>query len=255
MKGKVYLVGAGPGDPELLTVKALKILRQADVVFYDDLVASEIVALIPPQVCRQCVGKRAGREGISQAEINAKLVRQAGLGLTVVRLKGGDPLIFGRAGEELEALRQAGIEVEIVPGVTSALGAAAAAQIPLTHRRFASAVTLLAGQSAADASPADWRPFVQSGATLVVYMPGSDYAAVAAKLRAAGIDDDLPCAVIARATTAEQQIHATTVAGLAYTAPLPSPALLVVGAVAQLVESKLASGLFAGALMACSTSS
>jgi uroporphyrin-III C-methyltransferase len=253
MNGKVYLVGAGPGDPELLTLKALKVLGQADVVLYDELVSNEILELIPPQVRRQSVGKRAGREGISQTEINAVLVKEAGLGLTVVRLKGGDPLIFGRAGEELEALRRSGIEVEIVPGVTSALGAAAAAQIPLTHRHFASAVTLLAGQSAADAAPADWRPFVQSGATLVLYMPGSDYATIAAKLRAAGIEDDLPCAVIARATTAEQQIHATTVAGLAYTAPLPSPALLVVGAVAQFVATQPARAFLADTLVACRT--
>ena len=140
MTGKVYLVGAGPGDPELLTLKALKLLKSADVVLHDDLIGPEILAFIPSSTEIQNVGKRFGHKRISQAEINALMVQNALLGLQVVRLKSGDPLIFGRAGEEMEALRQAGIEFEIVPGVTAAFGAAANAQIPLTHRQVSSAV-------------------------------------------------------------------------------------------------------------------
>ena len=148
MTGKVYLVGAGPGDPELLTLKALKLLKSADVVLHDDLISAEILAFIPSSTEVQNVGKRFGQKRISQAEIHALMVQNALLGLQVVRLKSGDPLIFGRAGEEMEALRKAGIEFEIVPGVTSAFGAAANAQIPLTHRQVSSAVVLVTGHHA-----------------------------------------------------------------------------------------------------------
>src|ERR1700691_545676 len=157
MNGKVYLVGAGPGDPDLLTVKALRLLRSADVVLYDDLVAPEILKLIPPSADVRNVGKRSGRKAIRQEEINFLMLTLAASGLQVVRLKSGDPLIFGRAGEEIEALRRANIEYEIVPGVTSALGAAAAAGIPLTHRRAASTVVIAAGQRADEDSASDWK--------------------------------------------------------------------------------------------------
>ena len=156
MNGKVYLVGAGPGDPELLTLKALRLLRTADVVLHDDLVTPEILKLIPPTAQVQNVGKRCGSKTIRQEEINFLMVTLAASGLQVVRLKSGDPLIFGRAGEEIEALRRANIEYEIVPGVTSALGAAAAAGIPLTHRRASSTLVLTAGQRASGNSTADW---------------------------------------------------------------------------------------------------
>jgi len=142
MKGKVYLVGAGPGDPELLTLKALRLLRSAEVVLHDDLVAPEILKLIPSTAQIHNVGKRCGKKKILQGEINDLMVALAASGLRVVRLKGGDPLIFGRAGEEIETLRRNNIPFEIVPGVTSAMGAAAAAQIPLTHRRASSALVL-----------------------------------------------------------------------------------------------------------------
>ena len=135
MSGKVYLVGAGPGDPELLTVKALRLLQNADVVLHDDLVAPEILQLIPSTAHVQNVGKRCGTKTMRQEEINFLMVTMAGSGLQVVRLKSGDPLIFGRAGEEMEALRRANVAYEVVPGITSALGAAAATGIPLTHRR------------------------------------------------------------------------------------------------------------------------
>ncbi len=141
MKGKVFLVGAGPGDPELLTLKSFRALKNADVVLHDELIGQEILALIPKTAQVRSVGKRCGKKSVRQEEINGLLVQFALLGMQVVRLKGGDPLIFGRAGEELEALRQAGIEVEIVPGVTAALAAAATAQIPLTHREKSSSLS------------------------------------------------------------------------------------------------------------------
>src|ERR1700684_664571 len=148
MKGKVYLVGAGPGDPELLTVKALRLLESANVVLHDDLVAPEILKLIPSTAQVQNVRKRCGTKTMRQEEINFLLVPLAAFGSQVVRLKSGDPLIFGRAGEEIEALRRSNIEYEIVPGVTSALGAAAAAGIPLTHRRASSTIVLATGHRA-----------------------------------------------------------------------------------------------------------
>ena len=148
MTGKVYLVGAGPGDPELLTVRAFKLLKSADVVLHDDLIRAEILALVPSSTQLHNVGKRFGHKRISQEEISALMIRNALLGLQVVRLKSGDPLIFGRAGEEIEALRRADIEFEVVPGITAALGAAASAQIPLTHRQVASAIVLVTGHQA-----------------------------------------------------------------------------------------------------------
>src|SRR6202162_4213609 len=157
MNGKVYLVGAGPGDPELLTLKAMRLLRTADVVLHDDLVTPEILKLVSPAAEVQNVGKRCGSKTIRQEEINFLMVARAASGLQVVRLKSGDPLIFGRAGEEIEALRQANIEYEIVPGVTSALGAAAAAGIPLTHRQASSTLVLTTGSRASDNSATEWR--------------------------------------------------------------------------------------------------
>ena len=217
MNGKVYLVGAGPGDPELLTVKALRLLRAAEAVLHDDLVAPEILKLIPPTAQIYNVGKRCGRKKILQGEINGLMVALASSGLRVVRLKGGDPLIFGRAGEEIESLRGSNIPFEIVPGVTSALGAAAAAQIPLTHRRASSALVLITAHRASEnrapeKDPADWSKLVTSGATLVIYMPGQDYSDIARRLMAAGLAGETPCAIISRATTKRQRTHRTTVA-------------------------------------------
>ena len=186
MTGKVYLVGAGPGDPELLTLKALKLLKSADVVLHDDLISAEILAFVPSSTQVHNVGKRCGDKRISQAEIHSLLVQNALLGLQVVRLKSGDPLIFGRAGEEMEALRKAGIEFEIVPGVTSAFGAAANAQIPLTHRQVSSAVVLVTGHNAGADEFADWPAKIPTDATVVVYMPGYDYRSTSQQLRRAG---------------------------------------------------------------------
>jgi len=233
MKGKVYLVGAGPGDPDLLTLKALRLLKTADAVLHDDLVSPEILQLVPPVAQLHNVGKRFGTKRISQAEINFLMVTLADTGLQVVRLKAGDPLIFGRAGEEIEALRRANIDFEIVPGITAALGAAAAAEIPLTHRYLSHAFVLLPGHLADDETD-DWKKFVSSGATLAIYMPGQDYAAVAERLVSAGLDPGTPCAVISRATTPDQEVLLTILRQLPSRSRVASPALLVVGEVVRL---------------------
>ena len=234
MKGKVYLVGAGPGDPDLLTLKALRLLRTADAVLHDDLVSPEILGLIPSRTQLHDVGKRCGTKKMQQEEINFLMIALADSGLQVVRLKSGDPMIFGRAGEEIEALRRAGVPYEIVPGVTSALGAAAAAEIPLTHRRISSAVVFLTAQQASGSEAADWSKLAGSGSTLVIYMPGRNYAALSANLRAAGLAGETPCAIVSRATTSRQRTHRTTIQELANAPHLESPTLLVIGEVVRL---------------------
>jgi uroporphyrin-III C-methyltransferase len=236
MTGKVYLVGAGPGDPELLTLKALKLLKSADVVLHDDLIGPEILAFIPSSTEVQNVGKRFGRKSISQPEIHALIAQNALLGLRVVRLKSGDPLIFGRAGEEMEALRKAGIEFEIVPGVTSAFGAAANAKIPLTHRQVSSAVVLVTGHQAATGEFADWPAKIPTDATVVVYMPGYEYHSTAQQLLRVGVQGWTPCAIVSQATSPSEQVHLTTVDNLHTSPRLPSPTLLVVGEVVRLAE-------------------
>ena len=236
MTGKVYLVGAGPGDPELLTVKAFKLLKSADVVLHDDLIRAEILALVPSSTQLHNVGKRFGHKRISQAEINALMIQNALLGLQVVRLKSGDPLIFGRAGEEIEALRKANIEFEVVPGITAALGAAAHAQIPLTHREVASAIVLVTGHQAGSEEFADWPARIPTDATVVVYMPGYEYRSTAQQLQRAGLPADTACAIISRATSADEQIHVTTVEDLHESPRLPSPTLLVVGEVVRMAK-------------------
>jgi uroporphyrin-III C-methyltransferase len=236
MNGKVYLVGAGPGDPELLTVKALRLLYGAEVVLHDDLVTSEILKFISPTAQVQNVGKRCGSKTIRQEEINFLMVTLAGAGRQVVRLKSGDPLIFGRAGEEIEALRRANIEYEIVPGVTSALGAAATAGIPLTHRHASSTLVLTTGNHASGNDAADWSQFAAAQATLVVYMPGRNYGEISGKLTAAGFAGETPCAIISRATTSQQRIYRTTVSDLKRAPRLVSPTLLVVGEVVRFAD-------------------
>ena len=236
MTGKVYLVGAGPGDPELLTLKALKLLKSADVVLHDDLIGPEILGFIPSSTEVQNVGKRFGRKSISQLEIHALLVQNALLGLQVVRLKSGDPLIFGRAGEEMEALRKAGIEFEIVPGVTAAFGAAANAKIPLTHRQVSSAVVLVTGHHAAAEEFADWPAKIPTDATVVVYMPGYNYRSTSQQLLRAGVLGTTPCAIVSQATAPSEQVHVTTVEDLDTSPRLPSPTLLIVGEVVRLAK-------------------
>ena len=233
---KVFLVGAGPGDPDLLTLKAAKVLRSADVVLHDELVSDEILRLIPPTAQLINVGKRSGQKSTPQDEINRLLVEHAQMGLQVVRLKGGDPFIFGRGGEELQAVRQAGIEAEIVPGITAVLGAAAAVQIPLTHRDVSSALILVTGSSKHPGQIANWPDRLPSNATVVVYMPGRDLASLSARLVASGVTPATPCAIISSATQEAEQILITTVANLAASLQLPAPRLLVIGEVVRLAE-------------------
>ena len=236
MKGNVYFLGAGPGDPELLTRKAWRILSTAEVVLYDALVPSEILRVAQKEAILCDVGKRCGQKSITQEEIHALLVGYAAAGWNVVRLQGGDPLVFGRVGEEIAAVREAGINFEIVPGVTAASAAAAAAQIPLTDRRVASKVIFLsAHRRHGRSNPGAFLPsgsMAGTDATLVIYMPGSDYASVAGQLAGAGLDKGTPCVIVSKASTPEQSICRTDLATLAGHAPLPSPALLIVGGVA-----------------------
>ncbi len=234
--GTVFLVGAGPGDPELLTLKAAKVLRAADVVLHDELVSPEILRLIPSSAELVNVGKRSGQKSTPQEEINRLLVQYALLGLQVVRLKGGDPFIFGRGGEELEALRTAGIPVEVVPGITAALGAAAAAQVPLTHRQVSSTLILVTGSSKNSDHVANWPDRLPSNATIVVYMPGHDLGTLQARLLASGVSAATPCAIISNATNESEQVHITTVESLSASPQLQAPRLLVVGEVVRLAD-------------------
>ncbi|MGE5206815.1 MAG: uroporphyrinogen-III C-methyltransferase [Chlamydiota bacterium] len=238
MTGKVYLVGAGPGDPDLLTVRAARLLRNADAVLHDELVTAEILQLANPAARLHNVGKRCGNKRITQEEINFLMVGLASAGRQVVRLKGGDPLIFGRAGEEIEALRREGIAYEIVPGITAALGVAAAMGIPLTHRHGPAAVVLVAGQRAAGTEETAWEHFVRSGATLAIYMPGRSYGEITSRLRKAGLSAETPCAVVSRATTMGQQLYVTTIADLLGAPVLAAPALLIVGEAVRRVAAQ-----------------
>src|SRR6476646_2077535 len=236
LSGRVYLVGAGPGDLELLTLKAARLLQTADVVLHDSLVSRDVLALISTDAELVDVGKRAGKKLITQDEINSLLVGYAGKHEIVVRLKGGDPLLFGRAGEEMEALRRAQIDFEIVPGITSAFGAAANAQIPLTHRQVSSAVVLVTGHHAAADEFADWPATIPTDATVVVYMPGYNYESTAKQLMKAGVSSTTACAIISQATLLNEQVHVTTVNELHTSPRLPSPTLLVVGEVVRLAQ-------------------
>lgn len=234
----VVLVGAGPGDPELLTLKAVKVLRSADVVLHDDLVSAEILALIPPQAKIINVGKRCGMKSTPQQDINRLLVQYGLMGLKVVRLKGGDAFIFGRGGEELEALRQAGIEVEVVPGITAALGAAAGVQIPLTHRDLSSTLILVTGSSRNAEHIANWPDALASNATIVVYMPGHNLSSLQQRLLSSGVAPETPCAIISGATSESEQVHLTVVANLFAAPRLSAPRLVVVGEVVRFAEGR-----------------
>ena len=232
MRGKVYLVGAGPGDPELLTVKAARLLACADVVLHDALVSDGVLKMISAAAEIINVGKRAGQKFLIQDEINALLVSLGRTRATVVRLKGGDPSIFGRAGEEIEALRAAGIEYEIVPGISAALGAAAAAGISLTDRRVASQILFATFSRGSSSRVMEWE-CVTSTTTLVLYMPGADYAEVSERLIAGGLPADLPCVIVSHAACAGEKVQWSSVARLASEERLPAPALLIVGRVAS----------------------
>ncbi|MCM3878947.1 MAG: siroheme synthase CysG [Vicinamibacterales bacterium] len=230
-KGKVYLVGAGPGDPELLTLKALRILGQADAVLHDDLLTPDILELIPASARVECVGKRHGERQITQDEINRRLRTYAVAGETVVRLKGGDGTIFGRASEEMDALRSAGIPFTIIPGVTAASGAAAAAGISLTDRRLGSALVFLTAQRCKGNPPPNWKAVAALGGTAAIYMPGGHEADLAQQLMEAGLPADTPCIVVAKATQADEQVIEVTLSGLRDMTTPPAPALLLIGVV------------------------
>ncbi len=232
MRGKVYLIGAGPGDPELLTLKAARLLAVANVVLHDALVSDAVLAMISPAAELINVGKRAGQKLLTQDEINALLVSYGRTRPGVVRLKGGDPSIFGRAGEEIEALRKGGIDYEIVPGISAALGATAAAGISLTDRRVASQILITTFSRGIDRSAIDWG-CVNSTTTLVLYMPGADYAEVSERLLGGGLPADLPCVIVSHATGSQQQVRWSSVVRLASEERLPAPALLIVGRVAS----------------------
>lgn len=245
MTGKVYLVGAGPGDPELLTWKAIRLLKTSDVVLHDDLVSPEILALISPTAEIRNVGKRCGIKRISQTEINFLMITMAEAGKVVVRLKSGDPLIFGRCGEEMEALRKAEIPFEIVPGVSAALAGAAAAQVPVTHRDVSHALVFISGH-AAEGKEHDWTNLIRSGATLAIYMPGKDHKNLARRLTKAGLKPATPCAIVSSAARPAQEIQISTVANLADLAAVVSPTILIVGDVVRFA-SRPADLVFAAA--------
>jgi uroporphyrin-III C-methyltransferase len=228
---KIFLIGAGPGDPELLTVKALRILQSADVVLHDSLIGPKILDLVPASAQRIDVGKRAGFRLLTQTDINSLLMDAAAKHHVVVRLKGGDPLLFGRAAEEIEALRAARVPFEVVPGISAAFGAAASAKVSLTDRRLASHVLFTTFSRAPESQ---FLPGIGLTAetTVVVYMPGPDYAEVSRWLQDASVSPETPVLVISKASHPDQSQRATTVAGLAQLTPLPAPALLLVGRVA-----------------------
>jgi uroporphyrin-III C-methyltransferase len=230
-RGKVYFVGAGSGDPELLTRKAWNILRAADVVLHDALVSREILSLVPGGAILCDVGKRCGMKSVTQEEIHSLLIGYASAAKRVVRLQGGDPLIFGRAGEEISALRAAGVDFEVVPGVTAASAAAASAQIALTDRRAASQLIFLSAHRREGGLERDLKSVPHAGATLVIYMPGRDYERLARALREAGISEQTPCLIVSQASAPQQSIYHTELASLAEAPVLPAPVLLIVGAV------------------------
>ena len=235
MSGKVYLVGAGPGDPDLLTLKAARLLANADVVLHDSLVSQEVLAMISHHAEVIDVGKRAGKKLLTQDEINSLLVSYAGKNKLVVRLKGGEPLLFGRAGEEIGALREARIDFEIVPGITAAMGAAAGAKISLTDRRLASQVlftTFSRGESGRFLDGGlNWAAITPE-TTIAIYMPGTHYDEVAVRLIENGIAAETPCVIVSHATRAEQIVRWSSVAALSNEAQLPAPSILLVGRVA-----------------------
>lgn len=228
--GRVYLVGAGPGDPELLTRRAFRLLGECDVLLPDDLVSDEIVALARPDALVIPVGKRCGQPRITQAGIHELMVRYAGQGRSVLRLKSGDPMVFGRANEEIAALRAAGVAFEVVPGISTVFAVAATLQTPLTDRVTASKLILATAHHAADKThPVAWEGAFPQDSTLVLYMPGRDFVALTRSLVDAGVAPETPVAAVSKASTPEQQVTRTTLAGLSGAGVGPAPLILLVG--------------------------
>ncbi len=229
LPGKVYLAGAGPGSAKLLTLRALEVLREADLVLHDDLVSADVLACVPARTAVQSVGKRCGQKKTTQDEINRRMLRAARNGQIVVRLKGGDPLIFGRTHEEIIALREAGIDFEIIPGITAAAAAAAEAQIPLTERSAASKLVLVSNHPSTDKMQRDWHTSVTRDATMVFYMPGSDFTSLIAELAASGLGERTPCLLVSNAARPEHKMVRTTLGALESAPVATAPSLLIVG--------------------------
>jgi len=238
--GVVWLVGAGPGDPELLTIKALRLLGSADVVVHDRLTPQPILDLAGPNARLIDVGKRKARHTLPQDDINALLVGLAREGLTVIRLKGGDPFVFGRGGEELQACRDAGVECHVVPGVSAGIAAGAMAGAPLTHRGLDQAVTFVTGHAATGGEPQlDWISLARPNQTVVVYMGLSTAGSIAARLIGAGREPSTPALVVEQASLPDERRILTTLADLGSAAEgLDGPAILIIGEVAALADTE-----------------
>jgi len=239
-RGRVVLVGAGPGDPELLTLRAARALAEADVVVHDGLVDPRVLDMAPAAAQRISVAKTRSRHTLPQESINALIVAHVRAGSVVVRLKGGDPFVFGRGGEEVEAVREAGLPVEVVPGVSAALGCAAEAMLPLTHRDWSSAVSFVAGQCKG-LSEQDWSGLAGQGRTLVIYMGVATATDIADKLMADGVAPDMPVAVLERGTLEGSRALRTLLADLGPMVTrevVKSPAVIVVGEVVRLADAE-----------------
>ena len=231
-QGRVFLVGAGPGDPDLLTVKAHALIRSAEVILHDDLVSASILALANPHAMVVNVGKRCGTKNITQSEINRLMIASARRGLSVVRLKSGDPGLFGRLAEERDALESARVPYEIVPGITAALSAAASLGVSLTDRRSSSRIVVISAHRAHENEnepPTDWRSLAANNSTLVIYIPGRNLAALRQELLNAGINANTPAAIVSAASTPEQREHCTTLGQLDSAPPMPAPTILLIG--------------------------
>lgn len=236
--GKVYLVGAGPGDPKLLTVKAVELLKEADVVIYDRLVGESILNLAPEKAEKIYVGKRTGKHEVPQDKITELIIEKAQMGGKIVRLKGGDPFIFGRGGEEAEALVEKGIQFEVVPGVSSAVVAPAYAGIPLTHRDYASSVAIITGHRAGDAERViDWAKIADAVDTMVILMGVESLDAITAKLLQGGVTPEKPVAIVESGTYPKQRTligKLGTIVKEAEAKQIKPPAVIVIGEVANL---------------------
>jgi uroporphyrin-III C-methyltransferase len=241
MTGKVYLIGAGPGDPDLLTMKAHRLLTAADVVLYDRLVGEQIIAMIPETAEKLYVGKAKSLHSLPQEEINALLAVKAKEGKVVVRLKGGDPFIFGRGGEELEELVSEGVPFEVVPGVTAAAGCAAYAGIPLTHRDYAQSVRFLTGHLKDGTTELPWDELVHPAQTLVIYMGLTGLESISQSLIRFGMRPSMPVAIVEKGTSKDQRVFTSTMKDIRQVAidnEVKSPALLIIGEVVTL-QNKL----------------